>query len=119
VTIAIRGDDDSEIDAALAARGLSRRIVLRTPHFLAALAAVGASDAVTTISATLARRFVATFGLALVETPLASLPLQLSLVGTTARAGDPALRWLKGRIREAAAEVFGSPRSRGESTPSR
>jgi len=111
VTIAIRGDDDSEIDAALAARGLSRRIVLRTPHFLAALAAVGASDAVTTISATLARRFVATFGLALVETPLKILPLTLSLVGTNARAGDPALRWLKGRIREAAEEVYDSSSS--------
>ena len=107
VTIALRGDDESEIDAALAARGLSRRIVLRTPHFMAALAAVGGSDAVTTVSATLARRFAATFGLALVETPLKILPLTLSIVGTTARAADPALRWLKGRIREAAAEVYG------------
>jgi DNA-binding transcriptional LysR family regulator len=107
VTIAIRGDEDSEIDAALASRGLARRIVLRTPHFMAALAAVGASDAVTTVSATLARRFAPTFGLSLVETPLAALPLQLSLVGTSARASDPALRWLKRQIREAAEEVYG------------
>jgi DNA-binding transcriptional LysR family regulator len=113
VTIAIRGDDESEIDAALAARGLARRIVLRTPHFLAALAAVGGSDAVTTISMILARRFASTFGLALVETPLNVLPLTLSLVGTTARASDPALRWLKGRIREAAAEVYGRAEGAG------
>ena len=50
VTIAIRGDEDSENDAWLARNGLTRRIVLRTPHFLAALAAVGASEAVTTVS---------------------------------------------------------------------
>ena len=108
VTIAIRGDDESEIDSALASRGLARRIVLRTPHFMAALAAVGGSDAVTTISAALAWRFAGTFGLTLVDSPLALPPLHLSLVGTTARASDPALRWLKGRIREAAREVYGA-----------
>jgi DNA-binding transcriptional LysR family regulator len=107
VTISIRGDEDSEVDAALASQGLARRVVLRTPHFMAALAAVGGSDAVTTVSATLARRFAKTFGLTLVETPLGGPPLQLSLVGTTARAADPALRWLKGRIRDAAEAVFG------------
>ncbi len=56
MTVAIRGDDESEIDAGWR-EGVTRRIVLRTPHFLAALAAVGASDCVTTLSATLARRF--------------------------------------------------------------
>jgi DNA-binding transcriptional LysR family regulator len=111
VTIAIRGDEDSEIDAALANRGVTRRIVLRTPHFMAALAAVGGGDAVTTVSATLARRFAKTFGLALVESPLGGLPLQLSLVATTARAADPALRWLKARIKQAAVEVYGEGRS--------
>jgi len=106
VTISIRGDEDSEIDAALAAQGLSRRIVLRTPHFMAALSAVGASDAVTTISATLARRFSSAFGLALAPSPLALPPLHLSLVGTAARADDPALRWLKQQIKQAAEEVY-------------
>jgi DNA-binding transcriptional LysR family regulator len=107
VTISIRGDEDSEIDAVMAARGLARRIVLRTPHFMAAMAAVGGSDAVTTISATLARRFAVTFGLALVASPLLMPPLQVSLVGTAARAADPALRWLKGRIKQAAEEGYG------------
>jgi DNA-binding transcriptional LysR family regulator len=111
VTIAIRGDEESEIDSALARRGAARRIVLRTPHFMAALAAVGASDAVTTISETLARRFAGVFGLALLEPPFADVPLHLSLVGTAARAADPALTWLKGLIREAAAEAFGAVQS--------
>ena len=108
VTISIRGDDDSENDALLARNGLARRIVLRTPHFLAALAAVGASEAVTTVSETLARRFAATFGLAVLESPLAAIPLQMSIVGAVARASDPGLVWLKGLIREVAQEVFQS-----------
>ena len=49
--------------------------MLRTPHFMAALAAVGASDAVTTISQTLARRFAGVFGLALLDPPFADVPL--------------------------------------------
>jgi DNA-binding transcriptional LysR family regulator len=106
VTIAIRGDDESENDAALAREGLARRIVLRTPHFMAALAAVGASDAVTTVSATLARRFASTFGLLVRDSPFVTIPLQLSLVGTASRAADPALVWLRGLIREATEEAF-------------
>lgn len=109
VTISIRGDDESEIDAALARHGLARRIVLRTPHFLAALAAVGATDAVTTVSEALARRFAPTFGLAILETPLAAIPLHLSLVSAATRANDPALAWLKGLIRAAAEEAHRGP----------
>jgi len=106
VTITIRGDDESEIDGALAQQGLTRRIALRTPHFMAALAAVAATDAATTISATLARRFAREFGLVVKETPLASIPMQLTLIGVAARAADPGLRWLKQRVREAAREAY-------------
>lgn len=112
VTISIRGDDESEIDAALGRQGLQRRIVLRTPYFLTALAAVGGSDAVTTVSTAIARRFAPTFGLALVETPLSEIPLQVTLVGAAARSNDPALRWLKGLIKAAAVEVYGEAASR-------
>jgi DNA-binding transcriptional LysR family regulator len=111
VTISLRGDDDSEIDSALARHGVVRRVVLRTPHFMAALAAVGASDAVTTIAATIARRFAGVFGLALLESPLGDVPVQLSLVGTAARVADPALVWLKGLIREATEEAFAKTQS--------
>ena len=106
VTISIRGDDESEIDSALAQGGHERRIVLRTPHFMAALAAVGASDAVTTVSATLARRFAREFGLVIKETPLAAIPLQLTLIGAASRAGDSGLRWLKNCICEAVADAY-------------
>ncbi len=50
VTVGILGDNLSEIDAELAEAGVARRISLTTPHFVAALAAVGASDCITTLS---------------------------------------------------------------------
>jgi len=106
VTVAIFGDRMSEIDAELAEAGLTRRIVFTTPHFLVALAAVGATDCVTTLSAALARRFAPTFGLALQESPLRGKALMLTMVVTATRAHDPGLVWLKARIREAASEAY-------------
>jgi DNA-binding transcriptional LysR family regulator len=106
VTVAIRGGDDSDVDAELADAGVTRRIVLRTPHFVAALASVGATDCVTTLSAALARRFADTFGLVLAEPPLAQTALRITLIGAATRANDPGLSWLRARIREAADEVY-------------
>ncbi len=56
-TVSFFGDGVSEIDALLGAAGVERRIGLVTPHFMAAIAAVAASDLVTTISAAFAGRF--------------------------------------------------------------
>ena len=43
VGVALLGDGRSELDALLAAAGVSRRIALMTPHFMAALATVAAT----------------------------------------------------------------------------
>jgi len=109
VTVGIFGDNLSEIDAELAEAGVVRRIALTTPHFLAALAAVGASDCVTTLSAALGRRFADTFGLVLREPPLRQTRLPLTIVGAATRANDPATIWLRVRLREVAAEVYSDP----------
>ena len=106
VTVTIRDDDDLEIDALLATFGVTRRIALRTPYFLAALAAVGASDCITTLSAALASRFCEIFGLTLAKPPFAG-PLTFTLVGSALRSNDTALNWLRRLIREAALEVYG------------
>jgi DNA-binding transcriptional LysR family regulator len=52
--VAPRGDGLGQVDEALAARGLSRRVVLRAPHFYAALAIVARSDLVLTAPTALA-----------------------------------------------------------------
>ncbi len=105
-TVSIFGDRMSEIDAELAQAGLTRRIVFTAPHFVAALAAVGATDCVTILSAALARRFAQPFGLALHDPPLRNKSLGITMVVSAARAGDPELVWLKARLREAAAQAY-------------
>ena len=108
-TVTIFGDRVSEIDAELAEAGLVRRIALTTPHFLVALAAVGATDCVTTLSAALARRFADALGLQLYEPPLRQKRLSLTMVAAATRAADPGLSWLKARLKDVAAEVYGAP----------
>jgi DNA-binding transcriptional LysR family regulator len=105
-TVSIFGDRLSEIDTELAEAGLVRRIAFTSPHFLATLAAVGASDCVTTLSAALARRFADVFGLDLHEPPLRQKALTLTMVVSATRAGDPGLVWLKERLREAGREAY-------------
>jgi DNA-binding transcriptional LysR family regulator len=108
VTVSIFGDRQSEIDAELGRAGLTRRIAFTTPHFLGALAAVGATDCVTTLSATLARRFADAFNLELHEPPLRAPAFQTTMAYSAARANDPGLAWLRARLREAAAEAYGA-----------
>ena len=104
-TVAFFGDGVSEIDAALAAAGIERRIALTTPHFMAAIAAVAASDCVTTISRAFARRFAEPFNLVLRRPPLPDA-LDVTMVGLRLRAADPALQWLRGVLRHEAAAVY-------------
>ena len=106
VTVSIFGDRQSEIDAELGRAGLVRRIAFTTPHFLGALAAVGATDCVTTVSAALARRFADTLDLELHEPPLRNPAFVTTMAYSAARANDPGLAWLRARLREAAAQAF-------------
>jgi DNA-binding transcriptional LysR family regulator len=107
VGVAIVGDGRSEIDALLAAHGVTRRIALVTPYFTAALAAVAATDMVTTVSAAMARRFAVTFDLALHHPPFPDARLTTTLVCSHVRAADPFLIWFRALVREVASEVMG------------
>lgn len=102
VGVAVLGDGRSEIDAVLAAAGVTRRVSLVTPHFMAALAAVAATDMVTTVSALLARRFAAAFDLVLQEPPLGDNRFQRTLVWSPVRASDPLLVWFRSVVRQVA-----------------
>jgi DNA-binding transcriptional LysR family regulator len=107
VGVALTGDGQSEIDAILAAAGVSRRIALVTPHFTAALAAVAASDMVTTVSAALARTFAGAFDLVLQPPPFGETALPATLVCSHVRAADPFLIWFRQLVREVAADRIG------------
>ena len=106
VGVALLGDGRSDIDAILAAAGVSRRIGLVTPHFMAALAVVAATDMVTTVSGSLARRFATTLGLVLHEPPFAETRLPMTLICSHVRAADPFLAWFRGVVRDVARKTL-------------
>ncbi len=108
VTISLFNDGQSEFDALLAAHGVKRKIALTTPHFMAALTAVSATDMVTTLSRTLAQRFADTLDLELHDPPIADPDMNLVLVWAQIRGHDRFLVWLREVIRDAAVEVFGT-----------
>jgi DNA-binding transcriptional LysR family regulator len=105
VGVAVVGDGQSEIDALLAAKGVTRRIALITPSFVAALAAVAQTNLVTTLSASLARRFAKPFNLILKSPPLGDDRLQMTLISSHIRAADPFLVWFRNLVREVASKV--------------
>jgi len=106
VAISLLDDGISDLDAALANRGVTRRIALRTPHFMSALAIVGGSDAVTTISRCLSQSFADRFGLVLRDPPIDDPDMAMVLVTTGLRAHDPLLVWIAEQTRQAAENVF-------------
>lgn len=105
VGVAVLGDGQSEIDALLAAKGVTRRIALVTPSFVAALAAVAQTDMVTTLSASLARRFAQAFDLVVRPPPLGEDNLQMTLVCSHVRAADPFLIWFRNLAREVGSAI--------------
>ena len=86
----------------LARAKVTRRVALSTPHFMAALAAVGSSDAVTTISRRLAERFQSTLKLELHDPPFKPFHITTTLVTSSVQASDPALLWVVECVRKAA-----------------
>jgi DNA-binding transcriptional LysR family regulator len=104
-SIGILGDGISELDAQLALHGVKRRIALTTPHFMAALAAVSASDMVTTISDSFAKRFAKQFDLTLRKPPLKDIKLQPTIVWNQLRSSDKVLVWIRNIVKDVAREV--------------
>jgi DNA-binding transcriptional LysR family regulator len=93
------------VDQALAALGRQRRIVLTVNQFATAGSVVLRSDLLTVLP----RRFIPATGVAhrLVQRslPLALEPVHVSMMWHLRREADPAHRWLRARIEEAAVEA--------------
>lgn len=117
----------SYVDEALAERGLSRRITVQVPYFMAGLAVAADSDAVLTVSRRMAVAAADRFDLVTVEPPLPLQPYALNLIWHPRHDHDPAHRWLRDlwqrAARIAAPDVHpgarrqpsGAPRSKTES----
>jgi DNA-binding transcriptional LysR family regulator len=106
IGVTLTDDGLSEIDARLASQSVTRRIVLSTPYFVAALAAVGASDAVTTISRAYAQLFADQFALVLREPPFEHTAMTMVLVTSAVRAHDPLMLWIVEKTRQAAEVAY-------------
>lgn len=102
ILVSPQGEGPGVVDRALARRGLSRRVVLRVPSFVSALAIVGKGDLVLTAPTALSR-------LAPSPHAVASLPAPLALPGHTVHllwherfTHEPGHRWLRELIAEVA-----------------
>lgn len=95
----------SHVDAALAARGHSRRIRHVVPYFATALHLITQSDHILTVSESAARTMADAWPLTLLEPPLPLPPYGVHVLWHPRLDTEPANRWLRGLLVQAAAEV--------------
>ncbi len=100
--VSLLGDATSDLDAELAAEGITRSISAIVPSFAGALDVVAATDSVTTISRAFAERHVAALGLKLLTAPLRNTAMPIVTIWARYRSTDPLLGWLRALLRELA-----------------
>jgi DNA-binding transcriptional LysR family regulator len=99
VVVSFVGDLTGSIDQHLAAHGLKRRVAAAVPMFLAAFAAVAASDLLVTAPRRLALRFADRFGLRSYDPPIALPSFGVDLLQARSGLADSGTAWLVGQIR--------------------
>jgi DNA-binding transcriptional LysR family regulator len=102
VVVSLGDDETTLVDAALARKGLSRRVVLFVPSFMQALAVVAQTDLVTAVPRRLAAMQAARFGLGFVKAPLALPGPPIRAIVPKAALMDAGLAWLLGLLEQAA-----------------
>ncbi|MCB9743994.1 MAG: LysR family transcriptional regulator, partial [Alphaproteobacteria bacterium] len=100
--LSITGRGGGRIDALLEAQGLSRDIRVRVPYFLVAPQVVATSDLLLAVPDRLAEHFAAAWPVRAFPLPLPPLRFTVSMVSSRRLQADPAQRWLRARVAEAA-----------------
>lgn len=100
VLVTPRGLPGSSVDTALEPLGLSRRIVLRVPHFAAAAIVVAKTDAVVTLPAGFARQVETSLDLISLPAPFPIGGFTFAIAYSTTYVDDPAHRWFRERVLE-------------------
>lgn len=98
-------NDTGLFQGALAARGLERTIAVTTPNLLAALRAVSQTDLAALVPRRLATYFTSLFPLRMFEPPYPSPPFEVMMLWHREHGEQPAVAWLRGLLREVAAEL--------------
>lgn len=107
VLIAPRGRPGGVVDAALAERGLARRVSRYLPYYLVALELVAHADCVLTMSERLARRHARRFGLRVLAPPIELPRYGIAQVWHPRLHGDPAHAWFRQQVAAAARTLRG------------
>ncbi|WP_437336139.1 LysR family transcriptional regulator [Sorangium sp. So ce394] len=102
----------SPLDDELARLGHRRRVVLRVPHFSAALFVVAQTDLIATLPSSFVHATAPLLRLRVIEPPLAIPPFSFSCLFSATRQKDPAHVWLRRCISEICREIHaGTPRA--------
>jgi DNA-binding transcriptional LysR family regulator len=101
ILVTPRGLPGSPVDDALARLRLTRRILWRTPHFAAAVAAAAATDLVVTLPAPFAAAARASLALVTRTLPFTVPGFVFTMSYSAAFAHDPAHRWFRGLVADA------------------
>ncbi|GAA3564139.1 LysR family transcriptional regulator [Marinobacter xestospongiae] len=95
LAVIITGQGRSSVDEALSKHGLTRRIAVRTPHFLVAPTIVAESDLILTMPRKLAIRLARSTAIEILEAPIRIEPMTPSLIWHERQHYDPAHQWLR------------------------
>jgi len=100
-----RGDAFGSVDSALREMGLSRRIAITVPHFLAAPFIVGHTDMVAVMAERVARRLAEAAGVSIHGMPIVVPSWTVGLARLKEAQHDAAVDWLVGLISEISLEI--------------
>lgn len=108
VLVAPRGTPGGRIDTALANVGKQRRVVVRVSNFATAAALVAETDLVTAMPRACAQVMAARHSLLIRKLPLEVAPFAFSLAWNEQVSRDPAHRWFRAIVEDAARDAFSS-----------
>ena len=98
VAIAQRGDPGEHIENILAQHGLTQRITMVVPHYLAVPFIVAQTDLVAVLPLKLVQRLEASARICTIEAPFPEVNAPIHLVWNSAVTNDPANRWIRSMI---------------------
>ncbi|CAA0104492.1 PCP degradation transcriptional activation protein [BD1-7 clade bacterium] len=93
--ITMGGERKGVIDYALEEQGLQRKVTLRVPHFVAALALVARTDLILTVPKGLAKSCADAYSLDILPLPLPQSRFTYSIVWHERMLKDPGHQWLR------------------------
>jgi DNA-binding transcriptional LysR family regulator len=105
VLVSPRGGTRGHVDRVLEERGLARRVVMSTPHFLVVPAVVARTELVATVPEQLGRTLAAQLGLRIVALPIELEPATHVALWHERSHRDPGHQWLRTVLGELVAEL--------------